>query len=87
MKAEDTIMDRDEMFTCSLVSRYPFRDIEDVIKETCIHQDEISVRAGVKKVVDWMAWHKAFLSFDEDDLTEIRMLEKEWQQQLKEWGI
>ena len=61
---KETVMGKDEMLTCSLVSKYPLRDIEDVIKETSIHQAKITWEArdneikeaeqrGIQKVVDW----------------------------------
>lgn len=66
MKAEDTIIDKEEMLTCSLVSKYPFRSVEDVIKETCIHQAEISFKAGAKAMYDLLV---------DDTYTHIEMKE------------
>ncbi len=52
IQAKDTIMSKDEMLGCSLVGKYPFKDVEDVIRETCIHQIEITwdiaFKAGTK---------------------------------------
>ena len=50
MKAEETIMDKDEMLACSLISKYSFNKVRDVIKETAIHQAEISFKAGQDSV-------------------------------------
>jgi len=44
--------------------------------------DEAEQR-GVKKVVDWMKLHKAYLCFDESDPAEIKNLNKAWQAFLK----
>ena len=52
MEAIDTVMDKDEMIVCSLVSKYPFGSIENVIRETAIHQVEISFPKGEKQVID-----------------------------------
>ena len=49
MEAIDTVMDKDEMIVCSLVSKYPFRSIENVIRETAIHQAEITFPKGIDK--------------------------------------
>jgi len=47
--------------------------------------DEAEQR-GVKKVVDWMKLHKAYLCFDESDPAEIKNLNKAWQAFLKKCG-
>jgi len=49
-------------------------------------QEEIdeAEQRGVKKVVDWMKLHKAYLCFDESDPAEIKNLNKAWQAFLKE---
>lgn len=44
-------------------------------------------KQGIQKVVDWMKLHKAYLVFDEGDLNEITMLNREWQAKLKEWKV
>jgi len=51
-------------------------------------QEEIdeAEQRGVKKVVDWMKLHKAYLCFDESDPAEIKNLNKAWQAFLKECG-
>lgn len=58
MKAKDTVMDKGEMLGCSLISKYPFEDVQDVIEETCEHQAEISFKAGMKHGVWLFAWWK-----------------------------
>lgn len=50
MAAKDTIMDRHEMLCCSLSGKHCFEDVEDVIRETCKHQAEITL----KDVGEWL---------------------------------
>ncbi len=79
IQARDTIMNKDEMVGCSLVSKYPYKDVEDVINETCLHQAEITFPLAkqegrvevVECVNDFMVWHNP------------RM----WQAKKKEWGV
>ena len=57
-KWEDTVLNDEEMLTCSLVSKYPFRSIVDVIRETAIHQAEktwpIAGKAGYEQAREEM---------------------------------
>ena len=51
MEAKDTMMDEDEKLCCSLIGKYPFKDVKDVIDETCIHQAEISFKMGYNQAL------------------------------------
>jgi len=54
MEAKERIIDEDEKLCCSLIGKYPFKNVRDVIDEACIHQDEVSVKVGRKEVVDFV---------------------------------
>ncbi len=48
MEAKDTLLSKEEKLGCSLVGKYPFKDVEDVIRETCIHQAGITWDIALK---------------------------------------
>jgi len=92
-------MDEDEMLACSLVSKYPFKDVKDVIRETCIHQAEITweardkevdeaKQAGMKEVVEWIDeridWKFAL---DAQLGGHLSINTQQWQAFLKRMGI
>ena len=102
MEAIDTVMDKDEMIVCSLVSKYPFRSIENVIRETAVHQAEhtfpLGEKQGIEKVVEWITEHHAIYpcqyGLDHYDLkgNEVLIHQKpclncDWQAFLREKGI
>ncbi len=63
VQAKDTLMSKDEMLGCSLVGKYPFKDVEDVINETCIHQAEITwdIASKAGQEEENKGWVKAFM--------------------------
>ena len=95
MEAKERIIDEDEKLCCSLIGKYPFKDVRDVIDEACLHQDEISFplgqQDGARKMVAWINEHGSFEECDPD--TQAYFLpyrwidEDDWQTYLKEWGI
>ena len=94
-KWEETLLDRQAMLGCSLIGKYCFSDVEDIIKETCIHQAEISsldfqkgVEAGRelgrREVVEWI---KDNCIGDPRVVGWVRLEPEALQAKLKEWGI
>ena len=65
MKAEDTVMDTND-------KRYHSSTLEEMLYE----QAEISFKAGIKEVVEWVS-----ININTDSRRD------EWQAKLKEWGI
>jgi len=62
-KWEETLLDRQAMLGCSLIGKYCFSDVEDIIKETCIHQAEISFKAGYEKRDSEFVYNPDYLDF------------------------
>ena len=91
MEAKDTVMDEDEKFGCSLIGKYPFKDVRDVIDETCKAQAEISFKAGIREVVEFIKEHSSPEASYTDDLHMTRswleLPSSLWKAQRKEWGI
>ncbi len=89
VQAKDTLMNKDEMVGCSLVSKYPFKDVEDVINETCIHQAEITFplakQEGIKEVVkceNLVGWYDTSVG------KRVFCVPEDYRNgKLKEWGI
>ena len=44
------IISREEMIGCSCVGKHPFSDVEDVIKEACIHQAEHTTKRIIEEI-------------------------------------
>lgn len=80
MEAEKTVMGEEEMLCCSLIGKFPFEDVRDVIEETCIHQAEITFplgkQEGIREVVEWIQYHLPDYEFGD-----------KWQAKLKDWGL
>lgn len=70
------------------VTEREFDEALDIMAQLAQRRYKDGKKAGRKEVVDWMRLHKAYLMYDDvGDLWEIKMLDKEWQKKLKEWGI
>ena len=96
IRAIDTVMGEDEKLGCSLVSPLLFKDVKDVIDETCIHQAEITWqardpeiieahKAGIKEVVEWIK-RKRETPIGTDPYG-YYIWEGDLLNQLKEWGV
>jgi len=88
MEAKDTVMGRDKL--TALYHDIPFQEnvtdafyITDRLERIAKAQAEISFKAGIKEVVDWLLSEGGFpWSMDE-----YPKRIKRWQAKLKEWGI
>ena len=69
------LLSEEEMLGCSLVGKYPFEAIRDVIEETCEHQDKETLK-GVHQ--DLMALLK-----DANDLRDLERKLVEYVESLK----
>lgn len=49
---EDTVINNSEKLTCSLIGRFPYKFVRDIIDEVCLHQAEISFKAGQRAMAE-----------------------------------
>lgn len=63
--------------------------IEDIIENDRELQAEISYKAGIREVVEWLRKHMTFMEWEYEDSKGIWYCpidDNEWQAKLKEWG-
>lgn len=64
--------------------------IEDKVLYERETQAEISFKAGIETVVDWLREHMTFMRWeylDSKGIWDCPIDDKEWQAKLKEWGV
>ena len=66
-------------------------EAKDTVKNAFIpafEQAEISFKAGIREVVEWLPWEKtAYQTEEGSPIIQIQISEAEWEAQLKEWGV
>lgn len=89
MKAKDTVMNKSVMYGVATKGQggtWPggyCRRVAEV-------QAEISFRAGIKEVVDWLKPHMTFMRWqykDSEGIWDCPIDGIEWHSKLEEWGI
>ncbi len=68
--SEQELLSIEEKLACSLISRYPYEEVKDVIDEACLHQrDKLKAMGYVKwdgeKVARWLARDYGIHKWDE----------------------
>ncbi len=79
MKASDTVLD--EMTRTDI-----FYHGAGTLEAVCLVQANISFKAGIKEVVEWVRLN-TLSSFDDKDGELLVFGVDDWQAQLKAWGI
>ena len=80
MKASDTVMSSEDINFCGIKNVIIKKDARAIATA----QAEISFKAGIREVVEWIEEDLNFDSFGGSRLDKLR---EEWQAKLKEWGI
>ena len=66
-------------------------EAKDTVKNVftpALEQAEISFKAGIREVVEWLPWEKtAYQTGEGSPIIQIQISEAEWEAQLKEWGV
>ena len=90
MKAEDTAMSDEDLMDIAW-RIYPDKTNTPFITQerraVAKAQAEISYKAGIKEVVDWINENNSIMVVKDDGATMFLYVGNEWQAKLKEWGI
>lgn len=84
MEAKDTVMSGDQQGYYWNENRYGIQcDTQGLLKA----QAEISFKAGMKEVVEWITQENERDLFEGDAKVALWVRRKQWQVKKKEWGI
>ena len=83
MKAEETVMNDDKIEAMVMEHCNIGIEVEDTDRAIAKAQAEISFKAGIQEVVDWLLSEGGF-PWSMDEYPERIKL---WQAKLKEWGL
>ena len=92
MEAKDTIIDGEELLARSLdiqiIAQGSRADISEALRDHLSRQAEISFKAGIKEVVEWIDKNKRQIAVYADGEGPIMgILWMDIEKKLKEWGI
>ena len=84
MKAKDTVMNREQRLKAHKdKDGYPFDPDKEFYTRLLSKQAQISFKAGIKEVVEWIGIYENELGFCE---ISNHLSYEAWQSKLKEWG-
>lgn len=86
MKAKDTVMNF--MRIEEIDAKNATSNFTDALVDVAREQAEISFKAGVKEVAEWIKQRMEHITGEKmTPYWQMELLEHEWQSKLKEWGI
>ena len=86
MGAKDTVMN-DEQIEQLYSAELPYDMLYEDMKRILKAQAEISFKAGIQEVVEWIKQYSLIDPTDPTQYKSFRMNHSDWQAKLKEWGI
>ena len=89
MEAKDTVMKEDGKRGCVFTDKGGYRTPWSITDHTAKAQAELSFKAGIREVVDWIQQTHQYIGFCHPDAFAnwIQIEMGIWQAKLKEWGI
>ena len=87
MKAKDTVMKEDGKRGCVFTDKGGYRTPWSITGHTAKAQAELSFKAGIREVVDWIESVRPVRKLPEGNMEHYAVSMEQWQAKLKEWGI